>query len=147
MAETAAHLVEQVFPPLPVRQWVLSCPKRLRYFLSRDAEALNAVLHIFLRTIEARLRERSRSSAGRLGAVSFVHRFGAALNAHVHFHCCVIDGVLVAGEDGQLRFAEATLTPEDMAAVQQQVRARVAAGATRRGAPLPSGDRTPARLG
>ncbi|MGA8053033.1 MAG: transposase [Burkholderiales bacterium] len=31
--------------------------------------------------------------------MSFVHRFGAALNAHVHyFHCCVIDGVLVAGE-------------------------------------------------
>ena len=68
MAETAAHLVSQVFPPLPGRQWVLSCPKRLRYFLSsRDAEALNAVLHIFLRAIEARLRERSRSSAGRLG--------------------------------------------------------------------------------
>jgi hypothetical protein len=59
--------------------------------------------------------------------VSFVHRFGAALNAHVHFHCCVIDAVLVAGEDGELRFAEATLTPEDMAAVQQQVRTRVAA--------------------
>jgi hypothetical protein len=24
MVETAAHLVDQVFPPLPVRQWVLS---------------------------------------------------------------------------------------------------------------------------
>jgi len=37
MAETAAHLVDQVFPPLPVRQWVLAVPKRLRYFLQRDA--------------------------------------------------------------------------------------------------------------
>ena len=26
MAETAAHLVDHVFPPLPVRQWVLSLP-------------------------------------------------------------------------------------------------------------------------
>jgi hypothetical protein len=44
----------------------------------------------------------------------------------VHFHCCVIDGVFTAGEDGQVRFAEAgVLTPEDLAAVQQQVRARV----------------------
>jgi hypothetical protein len=34
MAETAAHLVDHVFPPLPVRQWVLSLPKRLRYFFS-----------------------------------------------------------------------------------------------------------------
>jgi hypothetical protein len=35
MAETAAHLVDHVFPPLPVRQWVLAVPKRLRYFLQR----------------------------------------------------------------------------------------------------------------
>ena len=126
MAETAAHLVDQVFPPLPVRQWVLSVPKRLRYFLQRDPEALGAVLHILLRVIEARLRQRSGCARGRLGAVSFVQRFGSALNAHVHFHCCVIDGVFAVGEDGQVHFAEAAaLTPEDLAAVQQQVRARV----------------------
>jgi hypothetical protein len=48
------------------------------------------------------------------------------LNAHVHFHCCVIDGVFAVGEDGQVHFAEAAArTPEDLAAVQQQVRARV----------------------
>jgi len=81
MVETAAHLVDQVFAPLPVRQWVLSVPKRLRYFLQRDANALGAVLHIFLRVIEARLRERSGCARGRLGAVSFVQRFGSALNA------------------------------------------------------------------
>jgi hypothetical protein len=31
MAETAAHLVDHVIAPLPVRQWVLSVPKRLRW--------------------------------------------------------------------------------------------------------------------
>jgi len=36
MAETAAHLVDHVFPPLPVRQWVLSVPKRLRWYLGRS---------------------------------------------------------------------------------------------------------------
>jgi hypothetical protein len=126
MAEVAAHLVDEVFPPLPVRQWVLSVPKRLRYFLQRDPEALSAVLHIVLRVIEARLRQRSRCVGGQLGAVSFVQRFGAALNAHVHFHCCVIDGVFAVGEDGQVHFAEAgVLTPQDLVAAQQQVRARV----------------------
>jgi hypothetical protein len=79
-----------------------------------------------LGAIEARLRQRSGCARGRLGAVSFVQRFAASLNAHVHFHCCVIDGVFVAGEDGQVHFAEAgALTPEELAAVQQQVRARV----------------------
>jgi hypothetical protein len=40
MAETAPHLVDHVFPPLPVRQWVLAVPKRLRYFLQREANGL-----------------------------------------------------------------------------------------------------------
>ena len=125
MAETAAHLVDQVFPPLPVRQWVLSVPKRLRYFLQHEPEAISAVLHIVLRVIEARLRQGSGCARGRLGAVSFVQRFGSALNAHVHFHCCVIDGVFFADPDGQVEFAEAAATAEDLAAVQQQVRRRV----------------------
>ena len=30
MVETAAHLVDHVLPPLPVRQWVLAVPRRLR---------------------------------------------------------------------------------------------------------------------
>lgn len=42
LAETAAHLVDNVFPPLPVRQWVLSVPKRLRYFLEREPAAVSA---------------------------------------------------------------------------------------------------------
>ena len=53
-----------------MRQWVLSLPKRLRYFLRRDPEALSAVLHILLRVIEARLHERSHCASRRLGAVS-----------------------------------------------------------------------------
>ena len=41
-------------------------------------------------------------------------------------HCCVIDGVFAVSEDGQGHFAEAgALMPEDLAAVQQQVRARL----------------------
>ena len=93
MAETAAHLVDHVFPPLPVRQWVLSLPKRLRYFLNSNPVAITAVLHILLRVIRQELVKRcpDASESARLGAVSFIHRFGDALNEHIHFHCCVID--------------------------------------------------------
>jgi len=85
MAETAAHLVDHVFPPLPVRQWVLSVPKRLRWYLEREPRAISAVLHILLRVIEAHLRQGSgASSQARFGAVSFIHRFGASLNRYVH---------------------------------------------------------------
>lgn len=61
MAETAAHLVDHVIPPLPVRQWVLSVPKRLLSYLEREPQAVSAVRHSLLRVIEAHLR---RSSGG-----------------------------------------------------------------------------------
>jgi len=64
MAETAAHLVDHVFPPLPVRQWVLSLPKRLRYFLKSDPAAVSAVLHILLRVVQQELINRSDRRIG-----------------------------------------------------------------------------------
>ena len=51
MVETAAHLTDHVFPRLPVRQWLLWVPKRLRYYLQRDGSVLNMVLRILLRVI------------------------------------------------------------------------------------------------
>ena len=39
--ETAAHLKDHVFPRLPVRHWVLSVPKRLRYYMQRYGAALH----------------------------------------------------------------------------------------------------------
>jgi Putative transposase len=61
----------------------------------RDAAVQGAVLRIFLRAVEHCLRAHSPgcSAAARLGAVAFIHRFGSSLNARLHFHCIVIDGV------------------------------------------------------
>ena len=132
MAETAAHLVDHVFPPLPVRQWVLSVPKRLRWYLEREPRAISAVLHILLRVIEAHLRQGSGTSArARFGAVSFIQRLGALFNRHVHSHCCVIDGVFEPLEDAgdvheAVRFRPvAALAPDAMAAITEQVRVRM----------------------
>ena len=37
MVETAARLSDHLFPRLPVRRWMLSVPKRLRYFCQCNA--------------------------------------------------------------------------------------------------------------
>ena len=42
VVETAAHPAEHVIARLPVRQWVLSVPKRLRYHLERGPAVLHA---------------------------------------------------------------------------------------------------------
>ncbi len=136
MAETAAHLVDHVFPEVPVRQWVVSVPKRLRYFLHRDMELTGRTLHIVLRALEAKLKQRcpGAPAAARLGAVTFIQRFGSALNRHTHLHCCVIDGLFSQDEDGNLCFHPATeLDEDDVAAVQGVVRQRVLRLFERRG--------------
>ena len=59
MVETAARLKDHVFPRLPVRQWVLSVPKRLCYYMQRDGAVLNMVLRTFLRVIAQSLHDHS----------------------------------------------------------------------------------------
>ena len=48
MAQTAAHLVDHVIPTVPVRQWVISVPKRLRCFLADRPETVAALTKTFL---------------------------------------------------------------------------------------------------
>ena len=95
MVATAAHLTDHVAPSLPVRQWVLAVPKRLRYVLEREAALLGAALRLYPRAVEQCLRAHSPGSGptARLGTFAFIHRFGSTLNPHLHFHCVVIDGV------------------------------------------------------
>jgi len=138
MAETAAHMVDHVFPHIPVRQFVLSVPKRLRPYLHHRPKTASAVLHILLRALQATLREACPTAprTAATGAVSFLHRFGSSLNPHYHYHLCVVDGLFekVEGETVQdpanpetrLRFHEATaLTHELLESLQHTVRTRV----------------------
>jgi hypothetical protein len=135
MAETAAHLVDHVIPHVPVRQWVLSVPKRLRPFLHHRPRTAGAVLHILLRALQATLREACSTAptTASFGAVSFLHRFGSSLNPHYHYHLCVVDGLFekVESSGGQdppsrLRFHEATaLSSELLERLQHTVRKRV----------------------
>jgi hypothetical protein len=127
MVEIAAHLVDHVIPPVPVRQWVLSLPKRLRGFLQRDATLAGKVLRIMLEEVERELRGRcpEAGAKARTGAVAFPHRFGKSLNGQFHFHACVIDGVYEA-EAEDVRFHEAVeLSEAAIARVQERVRRRV----------------------
>jgi hypothetical protein len=90
MAHTAADLVDRVLPEAPVRQWVLTLPYALRYRCAYDARLTSEVLRAFIRALFAELRRRVRRQWGvraeQCGAVTFVQRFGSALDLNVHFH-------------------------------------------------------------
>jgi hypothetical protein len=111
----------------------------LRGFLASRPRAVAALTKIFLDEIERLLcaaagvtRDAATTAyvRPRLGGISFLHRFGSALNHHVHLHACVTDGVFVppaaeAGCDGPPAFLPARpFTPADLAALAERVRRR-----------------------
>ena len=55
MAESAALLVDEVFPARPVRQWVLSVPRQLRLLFAHDSGTMSAVLGVVNRCITSHL--------------------------------------------------------------------------------------------
>ena len=95
MAESARHLVEDVFGPRPVRQWVLSVPHPLRFLFASRPEAIGPVLAIVHRVIAGWLADQAGvpRAAAQCGAVTLIQRFGSALNLNVHFHMLWLDGV------------------------------------------------------
>jgi hypothetical protein len=85
MAQTAAHLVECVMPWVPTRQWVVSVPIPLRYWMSSSRD-LMAQVHTTIRTTIAQFYVNQAVKRGierqkvQPGSVSFVQRFGSSIN-------------------------------------------------------------------
>ena len=107
MAEQAARLVDAVLPFVPVRQWVLTVPHRLRYRLAFDHVLCRAVLGVLVRVVLGWYRRRGRRAGvpdGQSGTVTVVQRFGSGLELNVHYHLLGLDGVFAPGPDGTLRF-------------------------------------------
>jgi hypothetical protein len=97
MAETAALLADEVFPDVPLRQWVISLtqstrcargagsPFPLRYLFAAHPHATGKVLGIVYRAISTHLIHKAGFSLkeGTTGAVALIQRFGSALNLNM----------------------------------------------------------------
>lgn len=146
MAERAAHLVDHVLPAVPIRQWVLSLPFRLRYVLAFDHALCRKVLAVHVRALRAFYRRRARREAitdGETGAVTAVQRWGSGINLNVHFHTLVLDGVYTRAPAGALRFVPAPPpTPAEIARLVATIARRVTTLLRRHGIALGSEEPT-----
>jgi ribosomal protein S27E len=128
MVESAALLVDEVFPEQPVRQWVLSVPFPLRFLFASRPDVMGRVLGIVYRCIATQLIKKAGSSrkTAQAGAVTLIQRFGSALNLNVHFHMLFLDGVYIEGPDGSLRFRWVKApTSAELAALTQTLARRI----------------------
>jgi len=106
MAESAAHLVDEILPHKPIRQWVLSLPFQLRYLLAANPKVMGEVLQIFhraLNTYQCKKSGLKQSTGARAGAITFIQRFGGSLNLNIHFHTLCLDGAY-SFDDGKAQF-------------------------------------------
>ena len=79
-----ATFVDGVLPEVPIRQWVLTVPFPLRFRMAYDAPFTSAMLRILVRAVFASLRRRARRYRRipklHCGAVTFLQRYGDAIN-------------------------------------------------------------------
>jgi hypothetical protein len=137
MADTAAHLVDRVFPPVPVRHWILSLPHPLRRHLAWHPQLASAVLREHIRAIRMTLRRLARARGHRtahIGAVTAIQRAGSALDLNIHFHSLVLDGVYVPGPRGKPpRFVPLPIETADVERTAHRLARRVESLLIRKG--------------
>ena len=96
MAQSAAHLVDEILPHKPLRQWVLSFPFPLRLLFAKDPQLIGNVLNLVHRAISTYLVKKAglkKKSGAKTGSVTFIQRFGGSLNLNIHFHILYLNGV------------------------------------------------------
>src|SRR5215470_6247195 len=104
MAQTAAHLVEQVIPWVPTRQWVVSVPVPMRYWMA-SSQDLTAKVPTIIRTTIGQYYVHQAVTRGvprdkvQPGSVTFMQRFGSALQLHLPFHGVFLEGVSLERTD------------------------------------------------
>ena len=99
MADNAALLVDEILPPVDMRQWVISFFFQLRFLFASYPKIMSKVLRIVTHVISTHLIQKGgfKQNTARTGAVTFIQRFGSALNLNVHFHILFLDGVYIDG--------------------------------------------------
>jgi Transposase zinc-binding domain/Putative transposase len=114
-AQMAAHLAEQVLPWVPTRQWVVSVPMPLRDWMA-PSRALTARVHTIIRRtigqyyVKHAVQQGATRATVQPGSVTFVQRFGGAINVPLHFHCVFLEGGFVdrVAQGLKPRFLQAT---------------------------------------
>ena len=139
MADGAAHLVDRVLPlAADYRQWTLSFPRWLRIRLLRDTALTSEVLAVFVRIVSAYHRRRARERGfpgGQTGAVTAIQLGGSFVNANLHFHTLVPEGVWHEQPNGSVTFHPLPPpTDEDVEVLAVRIVRRVARLLARRDA-------------
>jgi hypothetical protein len=101
-AEAATHLVENVLPWAPYRQFVVSFPIPMRYWLNSNKKLFAKIHGIITKQIQAHYINAAKALGIKdplPGSIGFTQRWGSACNLNPHLHILCLDGVFTMVND------------------------------------------------
>jgi len=127
MNETAMHLIDHVLPHAPYRQYVVTVPPALRYWMGINKKLARKVHKIAVSEIDRYYKNKAKTEFGigaaEVGSISFTQLSGSALNYNYHWHLLYLDGVFSNEESPKLtRITD--LANEDVEGILQKIVAR-----------------------
>jgi hypothetical protein len=130
MAEATEHIVTNVLPLLPYRQFVVSFPIPLRYWLHSNKKLYSKIHSIVIKEIQSYYIAKATARVIKdptPGTISFTQRFGSALNLNPHIHAICPDGVYTR-VNGRPRFRNITdISDDDVATLVEAISKKVRA--------------------
>ena len=102
MNDGAAFMTDHLIGDTPVRQWVLSLPRPLRYILAYDSTVLGEVVNAHIGAIFQYLCWKAKEHCGlrsvsqaHPGSVTVIQRASSDGSLNVHLHSLVTDGIFI----------------------------------------------------
>lgn len=136
MAEASTHLVENVLPVVAYRQFVITFPIPMRFWLQANKKLYTKVHQLVIRELHAHYRCKAEAEGikdSMPGSISFSQRSGSALNVNPHLHILCPDGVY-ARVNKKARFHNlAAITDEEVATLIEGVTKKVMRHLTKQG--------------
>lgn len=139
MCQNAANITDHVLPKVAVRQWVVSLPFELRYWVAADSDLLDEINIIINKTIGRYYREKVRAKGAinpHFGGVSFIQRSGGSININPHWHSMFLEGAYDEGipkRRGPRFFEAGKPTNEEVAKVTEEIATKVIAHLIKKG--------------
>jgi len=136
MAETSAHLVDSVLPKHPYRQFVISLPYPLRYWLNANRKLLKTVHQIIIKEVQGYYVQQALRKGVKdpiPGCISFTQRFGSDLRLNPHFHILSLDGVFTLVNERPLFKQQSAITDKEVEEMIAAISSRVRKHLTKKG--------------
>jgi hypothetical protein len=127
MNEAAMHLIDNVLPYAPYRQFVVTVPPALRYWMGTNRKLARKVHKIAISEIDRHYNQVATSKLGitspHPAAISFTQLCGSALNYNYHWHILYLDGVY-SGDDHPKLSHITNLANEDVQSILEKIVSR-----------------------